>query len=78
MRHLGDWAFTVYATGDAVFTDWSVYDADSEVLYEGRTEGSLPWAVLDAYDKTGLTCPLVIDPDLQKMAGMDPVREEDA
>jgi hypothetical protein len=78
-QHLGDWAFTVMSEdgGNHVVTDWSVYDPSTEHLYEGTTEGALPYAILDAYDETGLTCALVIDPDLALMAGLS-ARKEDA
>ena len=76
-RHLGDWAFTVSDVGGRVITDWSVYDPSTEHLYEGTTEGGLPWAVLDAYDEVGLTCALIVDPDLARMSGLGD-RKEDA
>ena len=78
MRHLSDWAFVVYTEDGDVFTDWSVYDAGADYYYEGTTLGGLPWAVLSAYDKVGLTCPLIVEPDLARLSGLDNQREESA
>jgi hypothetical protein len=78
LRHLGDWAFSVFEAdnGDA-FTDWAVYDPGADYLYEGTTNGALPWAVLDAYDHVGLTCPLVVEPDLAHMSGLSARKEDE-
>jgi len=37
--------------------------------FNGVTAGPLHDAILEAYDKVGLVCPLVIDPDLLTLGG---------
>jgi hypothetical protein len=59
---LGSWLFEVKVDSRArVYTEWSILAPhDHETLVIGETEGTLAEGIIDAYERKGITCPLVL------------------
>ena len=56
-----------------VFTRWSVWSDEGDGLEtesdHGVTHGPLHAGIFAAYDALGITCPMVVDPDLLRWGG---------
>lgn len=65
---LGSWLFEVFQDeyGDP-YTEYSVIEPDEEYHVAGDVNGDLATAVQAAYDAKGIVCPLVRDPDLDRL-----------
>jgi hypothetical protein len=60
---LGSWLFEVKYDWETkgVYTEWSILAPnDDETLVIGDTAGGLAEGILDAYERKGITCPLVL------------------
>ena len=74
MKKIGDWRFEVYALSDgSIETHWEASDYGTDQNDYGITKGTLWKGIADACHALGIIYPLVMDPDLATMSGLEEV-----